>query len=129
MIENIFYRLWSKSFYYTITELYQKIVLEGNRTDDYLVFVKVKDNDAVFLKELNYKIYIEKQKIKAGTLTQIDSVDYFLRGLFSYYVKRFDDGQMKKHQIDWLNHTRELTKQEYPEVYKWCNEYQEEFIK
>lgn len=127
-VENIFYRLWSKGFYNSIRTQYETLDKDYLYLDDYLPYVKIDENDKVFLKELHYRLYVEAKMAKLEEVDQKDTVDWFLRGLFSNYVKKFDDGKEKKHQTDWLNHTRELTKEEYPTIYKWCNEYQAEFI-
>lgn len=129
--EEIYYKLWSRGFYNDIVKKYESLEKDYLYLRDYLPYVTIEENDKAFLKELRYQLCVEKHQI--GTLKAEGTVDYFLRGLFASYVKRlerkFDDGEQQKHQIDWLNHTKKITKHEYPEVYKWCDDYFNEYFK
>lgn len=129
--EEIYYRLWSKGFYHDIVKKYESLDNDYLYLRDYLPYVKIEENDKAFLKEMRYQLYVEKHPIEP--LMERYSIDYFLRGLFAGYVKKFesrlDDEGERKYQVDWLNHTMEITKDKCPEVYKWCDDYLNEYFK
>lgn len=54
-------------------------------------------------------------------------LDYWLRGLIAMYMRKRaekDPNYPLEYYVNWLNHTRLLTKDKYSKVYNWCLEYE-----
>ncbi len=97
----LFYNLWSRSQSDALREL------SGGG---------IKENDKKFLYEL------EKRK---GDSEQ--DIDYWLRGMISMYMRKRaanDPDYPLEYYVDWLNHTKLVTKDKYPKIHNWCLEYE-----
>lgn len=76
----------------------------------------IQENDKKFLDEL------EKRKDSSE-----QELDFWLRGLIAMYMRKRaenDTDYPLEYYVNWLNHTRLLTKEKYPKVYNWCLEYE-----
>jgi len=97
----LYYNLWSRSQSDALREL------SGGG---------IKENDKKFLDEL------EKRKDAPD-----QDLDFWLRGMISMYMKKRainDPDYPLEYYVNWLNHTRLLTKDRFPKVYNWCLEYE-----
>lgn len=76
----------------------------------------IKENDKKFIAEL------EKRKDDSE-----QELDFWLRGLIAMYMRKRaekDTNYPLEYYVNWLNHTRLLTKDKYSKVYNWCLEYE-----
>lgn len=102
----LFYNLWSRSQ----SDLLRELSGGG-----------IRENDKKFLDEL------EKRKEESE-----DELDNWLRGMVSMYMRKRainDPDYPHEYYIDWLNHTRLLTKDKYDNIYNWCMEYEAFLLK
>lgn len=76
----------------------------------------IKENDKKFIVEL------EKRKDDSE-----QELDFWLKGLIAMYMRKRaekDPNYPLEYYVNWLNHTRLLTKDKYSKVYNWCLEYE-----
>lgn len=76
----------------------------------------IKENDKKFIVEL------EKRKDDSE-----QELDFWLKGLIAMYLRKRaekDPNYPLEYYVNWLNHTRLLTKDKYSKVYNWCLEYE-----
>ncbi|OAV69231.1 hypothetical protein Barb6_01967 [Bacteroidales bacterium Barb6] len=71
----------------------------------------VEDNNKAFLKEL-------EKNINKG----YKYIDFWLRGLLDNYIKM--RSLEKEHYKDWINNTRFIAGSNYPQIIKWCDDYE-----
>lgn len=113
-IECVFYRMCAKGVF--LQKIEKANILSGIELRPELsVWVRIRDNNNLFLEELN-------ERIPNG----FKDCDWWLRGLLADYVKRRaindNTGYETQYYIDWLNNTRFICN--LHGVIKWCDEYQ-----
>ena len=113
-IECVFYRMCAKEVFQQHIEK-AVIISEIEKRPDLAVWARIRDNNKLFLEELN-------ERIPNG----YKDCDWWLRGLLADYVVRCSDqsdSELKtQFYIDWLDNTRFICN--HQGIVRWCDEYQ-----
>lgn len=122
--DNNFYKA------HTLSEL--KSIIEIIENENHLYYNLWSRSQSNRLRELSGGGFIENdflflEKLKEKVNESYEQLDLWLRGMLVMYIRVLaanDPDYPLEYYMNWLNHTKLITKNKYTIVYNWCLEYE-----
>lgn len=122
--DNNFYKA------HTLSEL--KSIIEIIENENHLYYNLWSRSQSNRLRELSGGGFIENdflflEKLKEKVNESYEQLDLWLRGMLVMYIRVLasnDPNYPLEYYMNWLNHTKLITKNKYTIVYNWCLEYE-----